>query len=141
MSKDEKITFDDEVKALIIEALDNNKTGGGDIDSLFRLKEGFIVIEFLRCVTVRPFSSHPNRYWDYSTEKIGNKNKFIALWNIAQKTKSKLILVNYEDSREQFKIIEVKGLSELRKIYEEIITKMNFDEFKIWFNDLISKSF
>ena len=98
-------------------------------------------LAFLRCVTVRPFSSHPNRYWDYSTEKIGNKNKFIALWNIAQKTKSKLILVNYEDSREQFKIIEVKGLSELRKIYEEIITKMNFDEFKIWFNDLISKSF
>jgi hypothetical protein len=141
MSKDEKITFDDEVKALIIEALDNNKTGGGDIDSLFRLKEGFIVIEFLRCVTVRPFNSHPNRYWDYVPEKIGNKNKFIALWNIAQKTKSKLILVNYEDSREQFKIIEVTGLSESRKIYDEIITKMNFDEFKIWFNDLISKSF
>ena len=32
-------------------------------------------------------------------------------------------------------------LIEAIKIYEEIITKMNFDEFKIWFNDLISKSF
>lgn len=137
---DDKITFDDDVKSLIIEALNNNKTGGGDIDSLFRLKEGFVVIEFLRCVTVRPFNSHPNRYWDYVPDKIGNKNKFIALWNIAQKTNSKLILINYEDQREQFKIIEVKGLSDSRKIYDEIITTMNFDEFKQWFNELISNS-
>jgi hypothetical protein len=137
---DDKITFDDDVKSLIIEALNNNKTGGGDIDSLFRLKEGFVVIEFLRCVTVRPFNSHPNRYWDYVPDKIGNKNKFIALWNIAQKTNSKLILINYEDQREQFKIIEVKGLSDSRKIYNEIITTMNFDEFKQWFNELISNS-
>jgi len=140
MQNEDKITFDDEVKALIIEALDKNKTGGGDIDSLFRLKDGFVVLEFLRCVTVRPFNSHPNRYWDYVPEKIGNKNKFLALWNVAQKTNSRLILVNYEDSREQFKIIEVKGLSESRKIYDEQIIKMNFIEFKLWFNDLIFKS-
>lgn len=141
MEEINKITFDDEVKALIIEALDNNKTGGGDIDSLFRLKEGFVVIEFLRCVTVRPFNSHPNRYWSYSNVgKVGNKNKFIALWNIAQKTKSKLILVNYEDSREQFKIIEVLGLSESEQIYDQIETKMNFTEFKSWFNNLIENS-
>lgn len=141
MEEINKVTFDDEVKALIIEALNNNKTGGSDIDSLFRLKEGFVVIEFLRCVTVRPFNSHPNRYWDYNiVGKVGNKNKFIALWNIAQKTKSKLILVNYEDSREQFKIIEVLGLSESKQIYDQIETKMNFGEFKSWFNKLIENS-
>jgi len=140
MGEENKIHFDDDVKALIIEALSGNKTGGGDIDALFKLREGFVVLEFLRCITVRPFNSHPNRYWDYVPDKIGNKNKFLALWNIAQKTKSRLILVNYEDSREQFKIIEVKRLSESRKIYDEEITKMNFDKFKIWFQNLIASS-
>lgn len=142
MAEINKPQFDDEVKALIIEALDSNKTGGGDIDSLFRLKDGFVVIEFLRCVTVPPFTSHPNFYWDYNNlEKRGNKFKFITLWNIAQKTNSKLFLVNYEDSRVQFKIIEVKGLSDTKKIYDEVVTKMNFEQFKVWFNELVDKSF
>lgn len=128
--------FDDEIKALIIDSLDNSVTGGGDLDGLMRLKDGFLIIEFLRCITVRPFDSHPNRYWDYTPEKVGNKNKFLALWKLAQKTSSRLILINYEDNREQFKIIEVKGLDEKRKIFEEVITKMNFEEFKIWLRNL-----
>lgn len=136
MAENEAIKFDDEIKALIIEALDENKTGGGDIDTLFKTENGFVIVEFLRCLTVRPFESHPNRYWNYGTEKTGNKNKFLALWNIAQKTGSKLILVNYEDSREQFKIIEVRGLSDSQKIYDEISTKMNFEQFKTWFKIL-----
>ena len=72
--------------------------------------------------------------------KIGNKNKFLALWNLAQKTNSKLILINYEDSREQFKVIEVKGLSDSRQIYDEVSTNMNFEQFKAWFRDLVAKS-
>lgn len=136
MAENEAIKFDDEIKALIIEALDENKTGGGDIDALFKTENGFVIVEFLRCLTVRPFESHPNRYWNYGKEKTGNKNKFLALWKIAQKTGSKLILVNYEDSREQFKIIEVRGLSDSQKIYDEISTKMNFEQFKTWFKIL-----
>ena len=136
MTENEAIKFDDEIKALIIEALDENKTGGGDIDALFKTKDGFVIIEFLRCLTVRPFESHPNRYWNYGTAKTGNKNKFLALWNIAQKTGSKLILVNYEDSREQFKIIEVKGLSDSKQINDETSIKMNFEQFKTWFKIL-----
>ena len=140
MAENEAIKFDDEIKALIIEALDENKTGGGDIDALFKTENGFVIVEFLRCLTVRPFESHPNRYWNYGTEKTGNKNKFLALWNVAQKTGSKLILVNYEDSREQFKIIEVRGLSDSQKIYDEISTKMNFEQFKTWFKILAGNS-
>jgi hypothetical protein len=136
MAENEAVKFDDEIKALIIEALDENKTGGGDIDALFKTKDGFVIIEFLRCLTVRPFESHPNRYWNYGIAKTGNKNKFLALWNIAQKTGSKLILVNYEDSREQFKIIEVKGLSDSKQIYDETSTTMNFEQFKTWFKIL-----
>ncbi len=132
----ENAKFDDEIKALIIDSLDNSVTGGGDLDGLIRLKGGFLIIEFLRCITVRPFESHPNRYWDYTAEKVGNKNKFLALWKLAQKTSSQLILINYEDSREQFKIIEVRGLDEKRKIFEEVIIKMNFEEFKIWLRNL-----
>lgn len=140
MSDNIQIKFDDEVKALIIESLDGHKTGGGDIDALIKTSEGFILIEFLRCITVRPFESHPNRYWDYGEAKIGNKNKFLALWNLAQKTGSRLILVNYEDSREQFRIIEVKGLSDSLKIYKQDSINMNFGEFKIWFNKIIANS-
>lgn len=141
MAEENKKQFTDEVKAIIIDALSGNKTGGGDIDVLLRLKEGFSIIEFLRCVSVRPFTSHPNFYWSYNNfDKRGNKFKFLTLWNLAQKTNSKLILINYEDSREQFKIIEVKGLSDSKRIYDQVITEMNFDAFKKWFNDLISKS-
>lgn len=141
MAEEIKMKFDDEVKALIIETLDGNKTGGGDIDTLFRLKEGFVVIEFLRCVSVPPFKSHPNFYWSYNNlDKRGNKYKFITLWNIAQKTKSKLFLVNYEDSRVQFKVIEVKGIDENKGITEQVVTQMDFQTFKTWFNTLINQS-
>lgn len=137
MAENEAVKFDDEVKALIIESLDSKKTGGGDIDALFKSKDGFVIVEFLRCIKVRPFKSHPNRYWNYGSAKTGNKNKFLALWNIAQKTGSKLILVNYEDSREQFKIIEVNGLSNSKKIYDEKSFEMNFEQFKTWFKKLV----
>jgi hypothetical protein len=141
MAEENKMQFDDEVKALIIETLSGNKTGGGDIDGLFRLKDGFVVIEFLRCVSVPPFTSHPNFYWNYNNlDKRGNKIKFITLWNISQKTKSKLFLINYEDSRVQFKIIEVLNIDENKGIIEENVTRMNFEEFKKWFNALIDAS-
>ncbi len=140
MAENETLIFDDEVKALIIETLDDSKTGGGDIDALFKTKDGFVIVEFLRCIKVRPYESHPNRYWNYGMAKTGNKNKFLALWNLAQKTGSKLILINYEDSREQFKIIEVKGLSDSKQIYDEVSTKMNFEQFKTWFKILAAKA-
>lgn len=137
----ENIQYNDEVKALIIEALDGKVTGGGDIDVLLRTKDGFVIVELLRCISVRPFNSHPNRYWDYTNlSKRGNKYKFIALWNLAQATGSKLCLVNYEDSREQFKVIEVKGLSDERKIYDEEEHKLDFDTFKQWFQQLATQS-
>ncbi len=140
MADENKKHFDDEVKALIIEALGDNKTGGGDIDALFRIKSNFRIIEFLKCDTVRPFYSHPNRYWHYNNPgKTGNKNKFISLWNVAQKTGSALYLVNYEDSRVQFKVMKVTGLIESKGITTEEY-KCNFEEFKKWFNSLIEHS-
>lgn len=128
----EILDLDDEIKGLIMECLDNNVTGGADIDGLVCYKDGFFIIEFLRCVTVRPNLSHPNRYWNYGTGKTGNKQKFLSLWNLAKKTNSKLYLVNYEDNREQFKIIEVLQMNDSKQIFEENITLMNYSEFKKW---------
>ncbi len=133
MSK--KQLIQDETKALIIELLDGKPTGGADLDGLLLCEEGFVMFEFLRCVTVRPFQSHPNNYWHYNTEKTGNKRKFLSLWRLAQKTNSRFFLINYEDNREQFKIIEVLAMNETQKIYEEKHEEMNFETFKKWLKD------
>ena len=130
----------DITKEIIIDALQGHRTGGGDIDCLLKTQKGFIMLEFLRCIKIRPYDSHPNRYWDYVPDKIGNKNKFLALWRLAQKTSSRLILINYEDSREQFKVIEVFALSDEQKIYEEKCQQMEKIAFTIWFQDMIQSA-
>jgi hypothetical protein len=87
------------------------------------------VLEFLKCDTVRPNDSHPQRYWKK------NKQKFISLWEITTKLEGDLYLINYEASREQFKIIKVIELNE-SGIQKEIIRKWDFDKFKKWFKGL-----
>ncbi len=124
---------DDDAKALIIEALEGELTGGFDIDSIYKINGSYYVIEFLKCETVRPNNSHPNRYW------FKNKQKFISLWEITKKLEGNLFLVNYEDSREQFRVIKVIELNQSGIIKQEI-REWNFDEFKNWFKLLNSKS-
>ncbi len=52
-------------------------TGGFDVDSIYQMPDkSWTIIEFLKCDTVRPFDSHPNRYW------FKNSQKFISLWNL-----------------------------------------------------------
>ena len=123
---------DDDAKELIIEALEGKVTGGFDLDSVYLINKQYYVVEFLKCDTVRPFDSHPNRYW------FKNKQKFISLWNITQKLSGVLYLVNYEKSREQFKVIKVKSLSSTGIINQDI-KEWGFDKFKIWFQELNKK--
>jgi hypothetical protein len=121
---------DEESKKLIIEVLDGEFTGGFDIDSIYNIPdEGWLVLEFLKCDTVKPFESHPNRYW------FKNSRKFISLWNLTQKLDGKLILVNYEKSREQFLIIEVKNLDK-NGIHDEVKIRMNMKEFSVYFKNI-----
>lgn len=54
---------DDSAKQLIIEALEGQETGGFDLDSVYNIQGTYYVLEFLKCDTVRPFNSHPRRYW------------------------------------------------------------------------------
>ena len=120
---------DDGAKDLIIESLEGNLTGGFDLDSIYCTNGKYTVIEFLKCETVRPFDSHPKRYWHL------NSQKFKSLWAIALKLEADLFLVNYEDSREQFKVIKVKGLSD-NGITEEVSVNWSFLQFKTWFKKL-----
>lgn len=120
---------DDDAKALIIEALDGKVTGGFDIDSIYYIKEKYYVLEFLKCDTVRPNNSHPKRYWHL------NKQKFISLWHLTQTLGGSLYLINYEDSREQFKVIKVLALDDTGILKEEI-RECSFAQFKEWFQRL-----
>jgi len=120
---------DDSAKQLIIEALEGQNTGGFDLDSVYNVRGTYYVLEFLKCDTVRPFNSHPRRYW------FKNKQKFLSLWDITKKLEGRLYLVNYEDSREQFKVIRVLELNE-HGIQREIVKLWNFDQFKVWFKAL-----
>ena len=127
---------DDGKSLLIIESLEGNVTGGFDLDSIYKINGVYYVLEFLKCDTVRPNDSHPKNYWHK------NKQKFISLWEITEKLKGKLFLVNYEDSREQFKVIRVLELNDSGIVREEI-KQWNFDKFKEWFkylNDRAIKS-
>ena len=89
----------------------------------------WVIFEFLRCVTVRPFNSHPSRYWDK------NKRKFISLWKLKEQLDADLFLVNYEDSREQFLKIKVLDLNP-EGIQDEKIERMNKTEFFIYFKEI-----
>lgn len=120
---------DDDAKALIIEALDGKVTGGFDIDSIYYIEEKYYVLEFLKCDTVRPNNSHPKRYWHL------NKQKFISLWHLTQTLRGSLYLINYEDSREQFKVIKVLELNDTGILKEEI-REWSFAQFKEWFQRL-----
>jgi hypothetical protein len=66
-----------------------------------------------------------------------NAQKFKSLWEIALKLEADLFLVNYEDSREQFKVIKVKKLDQTG-ITEEEFVQWNFPQFKKWFQKLNS---
>lgn len=122
---------DESAKKLIIEALEGNNTGGFDLDSIYLISGTYYILEFLKCDTIRPYNSHPKRYWHK------NKTKFLSLWDITTKLNAQLYLINYEDSREQFKVIRVLDLNE-KGITEEIIKKWDFNEFKEWFKALNS---
>lgn len=124
---------DDSAKELIIDCLKGTHTGGFDLDSIYCVDGNYVVFEYLKCDTVRPYDSHPNRYW------FKNKRKFLTLWKITQKLEGTLILVNYEDSREQIKVIKVIELNQ-DGIQKEESRNWNFEKFRAWLIKLNSKA-
>jgi len=98
-----------------------------------------MVIEFLRCISVSPFKSHPNRYWqNLDPDKKSNWRKFTSIWAVTQALGGQLWLVNYHDAREEFSIIHVKDLmpGEAGRIVTEEREDCDFKRFKQWYQDV-----
>ena len=104
-------------------------------------ENGYVIVELLLCDEkqfsrgITPYSSHPNRYFHI------NSQKFISLWELAQKLEAKLYLVNYskkgteyEDQVLLMEVISVKP--EKKPPVETVDTKFNREDFSKWFRDL-----
>ena len=136
---------DEESKKFIIYLLANDETHGIDIDSIYFTRNGWIIFEFLKCDTVDPYDSHPNRY-------PFNWRKFATLFELSKKLEGKLILINYskkEEWKNHIKMMHVKGINydnvknlsrnELNHYISYLETEdktMNLDEFKNYFKNL-----
>ena len=102
---------EDESMELIIEALEGKDTHGFNVDSIFFHKTlGWVIIELLKCDTVRPHKSHPNRYWNKCWRKV------IVLWTLTQQMKGNFFWVTFEHSREQFSILHITAVDKEKGI-------------------------
>ena len=120
---------DDEVESLIMEALEGNSTASFHLSRVYKIKNVYYVLEFLKCDTIKPNKSHPNIDW------FKNSQRLVPLWDMIQKLKGCFFLINYEDTREQFKVIKVLELDD-SGIKREESCKWSFYEFKRWFKSL-----
>ncbi len=101
---------DDGGKALIKDLLGDNPTRGFDLDSVYCINNQYYVIELLFCdVTKNPWprDSHPSRYF------IDDKRKFLSLWEITKRLDGRLILINYEATHSEYKLMEVSQCTEV----------------------------
>lgn len=119
---------DDDAKLLIMELLEGYDTYGFDIDSIFNHSvKGYIVIEFLKCVTVRPHASHPNRYWERCWRKV------YSMFNLTKKLNGTFYWVTYEESREQFSVIKVLEINREKGITKFERKDWNWQQFREWY--------
>lgn len=105
-------------------------------------EQRYVIVEFLLCDEkqfksgVTPWTSHPNRYFHK------NAQKFISLWELAQKLGAKLYLVNYAKAdteyADQVLLMEVICVDKDNP-KTPVITKdvrMTREEFSNWFREL-----
>lgn len=109
-------TGDDSGFRLQMNLLGDRKGRGLNIDFITYRNGKWMLVELLRCIKVPPKWSHPRNYW------AQDKYKFIYLWQLTQKLEGDLVLVNYEDTYQEFKVLNVKavgdsGLSTEDKLY------------------------
>ena len=115
------------------QALEGDETYAINIDRIqYHPEKGWIVFEFLRCVSVKPQDSHPNRYWHL------NRRKFVRLWRITQKLGGILYLVNYSDTPEWDGVlcIQVLDMDPDKGITREEKRFYSWEDFKKWFREL-----
>ena len=140
---------DEASKQFIIFLLDRKETHGIDVDCVYHTKDGWLLIEFLKCDTVDPYESHPNRY-------PFNWKKFATLFELSNKLEGELWLVNYSKRAkwsDHIKIIYVKkvhydkvknasweSLSHFIPYLKSDEERMTLDKFKERFKELNDKA-
>ena len=96
-------------KALIKELIGQDSTRGFDLDSVYCVNGNYFVLELLFCDTSQnpwPRDSHPSRYFEQDVQK------FVSLWKITNRLQGRLILINYEETHSEFKLMEVEYCDE-----------------------------
>ena len=119
----------DDMMNLISDVLNGENTYGFNVDSVYCINGLYYVLEFLCCDSVSPAKSHPSRYWKK------NRRKFLSLFELTQKLGGRFILVNYETSHTDFKVMELVKATEdgCETIGDKV---MNREEFDVWFKSL-----
>lgn len=128
------LKVDESAKQLIIDTLDNHDTRGFDIDSIFYTEKGWVVIEFLKCDTVNPHNSHPNRYWKRAFRKV------ISMWSLTQKLSGRFFWITYEVPYKEFSVIEFLEVDLKNGVTKEIRHNTNFSGFQKWYQKVNSKA-
>lgn len=101
----------------------------------------YVIVEFLFCDPsqfekgITPYNSHPNRYFHK------NSQKFISLWELANKLGAKLILVNYTSRGTKYEdevlVMNVNSINKDKTPPVETSDKrMTRAEFSKWFREL-----
>lgn len=134
---------DEEGKNLIITLLGREPTFGFDVDSMYRTKEGWVIVELLKCDSVLPERSHPNRYWKQKLDgSSGNWRKFATLWALKTALNGRLFLLNYKVPYANFKLIEVFDMdpTEGGGITQDDAHVMTLDGTRRWYQALNSSA-
>lgn len=119
----------DDAMNMIRDILGGADTHGFNIDSIYCISGFYYVLEMLCCDTYPVDKSHPSKYWSK------NKQKFLSLFAVSSRLGGRLLLVNYEKTHQQFKVMELVEATETscKTVGDKV---MNRDEFTRWFRSL-----
>jgi len=121
---------DDSAMALLYEILGDKVKNVLDIDSYYNINGTYHFLEFIKC-DCKPFDFQPNQNWKYLNIQLS------VIWDFSQRAEGILWLVCYTKEKDQFKILKVKNMNETNiEFIEEL--KLNFNEFKAWFQKMNS---
>ncbi|MGB8965739.1 MAG: hypothetical protein WCB99_08875, partial [Candidatus Cybelea sp.] len=102
---------DTDGKQLIIDLLEGEPSRGFDIDSFFHTTNGWVILEALKTIAVRPWESDPNRFWDCkSNPRATCWRKYTRHWQVKLALNATYYIVNYELPYDQFKIMLVQDV-------------------------------
>lgn len=122
---------DDSVKKLLDEIFHDTSFKINDIDSYYFFDGRYVFLEFIKETELRPFDLIEKIDFDFIVNKIPNVFEF------SKKAEAILIVIFFENLKEQFLLVYVNLLKEKKEGY---IRQYDFDTFKSWFQWLNNKA-